>query len=106
MTNAAIYFAEGKYLDAGLSLISAAPGISEIVVMTKLGKGGAKTLKTAHGASGLGRQVAKHVDDVAPCYKRVANGLAGCFAEGTQVVVGMEYDEDGVFVQYVTARAS
>ena len=36
-------------------------------------------------------------------------GLAGninmkCFTEGTQVVVGAEYDENGVFVQYVTVN--
>ena len=36
-------------------------------------------------------------------------GLAGnikqaCFTEGTQVVVGVEYDDDGNFVQYVTVN--
>ena len=29
---------------------------------------------------------------------------AGCFTEGTQIVVGTEYDDDGVFVQYVTVN--
>ena len=34
--------------------------------------------------------------------KRVENCLIGCFTEGTQIVVGMEYDPDGNFVSYVT----
>ena len=33
---------------------------------------------------------------------RMKNVGTFCFTEGTQVVVGMEYDPDGVFVQYVT----
>ena len=38
-----------------------------------------------------------------------ALGIAGnvkmkCFTEGTQIVVGVEFDTDGVFVQYVTVN--
>jgi hypothetical protein len=36
--------------------------------------------------------------------KGLAGGNKYCFTEGTQIVVGMEYDTDGNFVSYVTAN--
>ena len=60
----------------------------------------------------------KNIEDVIDNGPNISNiigiagnvtGLAGnininCFTAGMQIVVGMEYDADGVFVQYVTAN--
>ena len=46
-----------------------------------------------------GPRLAKAGQDMVP----PGSGFA-CFTEGTQIVVGMEYDEDGNFVCYVTAN--
>jgi len=99
LANAGIYYLEGDYLNAGLSAASAIPLIGNYVTGAKWGK---KAVKVGGTASGLGKQVAKHADDAPGLLKRVANGLTGCFTEGTQIVVGMEYDPDDNFVSYVT----
>jgi len=93
--NTGLYLYEGDYGNAAMSAISLVP-IPGGAFVTKAFRGTKRT------ASNLGKQVAKHVDDAPGLLKRVRNGLTGCFTEGTQVVVGMEYDPDGNFVSYVT----
>ena len=89
LANAALYWHEGDYLNATLSASSAVPVVGNFVTGGKWAKRGAKAIDAAGG-------VAKHGDEV-------CDGInTFCFTAGTQVVVGTEFTEDDVFVQYVT----
>ena len=135
--NAGIYYHEGKYLEAGLNMASAAAtivtglpvasaaskglkilGASEKAA-TKIGCRIGTAVNAAPHAAIAGLSVAQGTQkfnegkylEAALCFVtagastfRAWNVGTFCFAEGTQVVVGMEYDPDGVFVQYVTVN--
>jgi hypothetical protein len=103
--NAAIYFAEGDYVNGSISVAGMVPGLGEAAVGAKMLNKGAKAAKKAGAAADLGKQAAKHADDVASSCKQAKNGMkTNCFTEGTQIVVGAEYDADGNFVSYVTVN--
>jgi len=117
LTNAGIHLVRGNYVDAGLSAIGAIPGFGDAI------KGGAKIAKAAGGVAGVVGQGAKQGSNAVKAGGEVAggaqktlnknigdcklapNGSGGaCFTEGTQIVVGVEYDENDVFVQYITVN--
>ena len=68
LANAGLYAAEGDYLNAGLSLVSAIPGIGDTVALAKKSvnavKGGLKSLKglKKHLKKCLGKQRQVHQD--------------------------------------------
>jgi len=105
VANAMLYAAEGDTLNAAISVAGMVPVLGEAAVGAKLLNKGAKAVKKASAVSDLGKQAIKHADEIPGHCKQLKNGLkTGCFTAGTQVVVGAEYDENGVFVQYVTVN--
>jgi len=117
LANAGIHLVRGNYADAGLSAIGAIPGFGDAI------KGGAKIAKAAGGVAGAVGQGAKQGSNAVKAGGEVAGGAqktlnknigdcklapndsgGACFTEGTQIVVGVEYDKNDVFVQYITVN--
>ena len=121
-TNAGIHLARGNYADAALSAVGSIPGIGDVL------KGGKQAVKATSVTVGVVSQGVKHAGDAAGagkvaakggqeaasgasksvgdggCGKFDKNGDSLCFTAGTQVIVGAEFTEDDVFVQYVTTN--
>jgi hypothetical protein len=84
----------------GYETARAIAGVSTDILGLATGGGAAKA---AGKANKVGKEVRKHADDIALHCKKTKDKLpVGCFTEGTQIVVGAEYDDDGNFVCYVT----
>jgi len=102
LTNAGIHLVRGNYVDAGLSAIGAIPGFGDAI------KGGAKIAKAAGGVAGAvgqgAKQGAKVAEAGADFAKTCKKGSDACFTAGTQIVVGAIYDENDVFVEYITVN--
>ena len=103
--NAGIYAYNGNYAMAGLSLTAAIPVIGDGI------KGAAKITKAAGNVASAATAMGRSADNGATAAGGTTNTVQGananavqgaCFTEGTQIVVGMEFTDDGVFVQYVT----
>ena len=110
--NAVIYLAEGNVAEAGMSVVGMVPVFGDALTGSRLAlKGGkkivngAKALDSVPGGNKIVAQAQKNVNGVGHNAKKVAGDMpTNCFTEGTQIVVGMKYDDNGVFVQYITAK--
>ena len=135
--NGGIYFLEGNYKDAAVSIAAAVPGLGTGATIAKAAATGLKAVGASEKVAakvgckiGSAIQAAPHAVVAALSYEqgkeqlkegnylgammsfvsmgsslyRAKNVGTYCFTEGTQVVVGMEYDPDGNFVQYVTVN--
>ena len=110
--NVGVSLLQGDYSGAAINAIAIIPVVGDAI---KGGKMAVKGVDAAAGAVGAatkgaataagaakplaeaGQQSAKNASNCKP-------GSNTCFTEGTQVVVGVLYDDDDVFVQYVTVN--
>jgi hypothetical protein len=113
LANVGVCLWQGEYVEAGFNAIAIIPIIGDAV------KGGKMATKGASTVAGVVSQGAKHGDDAVKAGTKAAGdgatagkkvidnckpGSGSCFTAGTQVVVGAEFTEDDVFVQYVTVN--
>ena len=115
LTNAGIHLARGNYGEAAFSLVGAVPIVGDALAGGRMAVKGADAISAvnkgtsgASGAAKLGGDAAKAgqkgaKESIEGCGK-IVNGKPACFTEGTQIVVGAIYDEDDVFVEYVTVN--
>jgi len=102
-TQASANMAAASFYTAGALEGAAAIGISEV--------GHATSIRCAYTTLWNEAAVVSATGTMFPAaYQRMPSGIpvaqpvTNCFTAGTQIVVGMEYDEDGNFVSYVTAN--
>ena len=105
VANVGVSLAKGDLAGAGINAIAIVPVFGDAVM------GGAVAAKVGSNATGVAGKVTNQAGNavsaggnVTKVEKNMPNNALGCFTAGTQIVVGAEYDENDIFVQYVTVN--
>ena len=112
LANAGVSLIRGDLVGAGINVIAIVPVVGDAVKGGKMATKGAGAAAGAVGvgtkgaadAAGAGKVAAGAGQQSAKNTTNCPSGSKACFTEGTQIVVGAEYDENDVFVQYVTVN--
>ncbi|GHT15617.1 hypothetical protein FACS1894170_13150 [Planctomycetales bacterium] len=101
LINGGIHATRGNYVEAGFSVIAMVPVVGDSVAgARKVAKAADKVGDAAQGTDNLAKTTGKVSEGVTAA--KCTPGSSTCFTAGTQIVVGVIYNEEDCSVIYVT----